>query len=164
MSLFYGYIQIRESARYFFGFPPGLHFRLRYPAGYPEFEFLWLVPAGNRRSRCVFATTCATRPSSGVLSGVVTKESGLSCQRGAFLGPGANDATVGLLAHRSALPAAFLGSGCPSGQIGRRLVAYSCGYSPGFAPEFPFLPRMGHRLRGSLPETGLGVNRRGRLS
>ena len=49
----------------------------------------------------------------GCCRGVVTKESGLSCQRGAFLGPGANDVTAGLQAHRSALSAAFPGQDAP---------------------------------------------------
>ena len=83
-----------------------------------------------------------------------TKESVLSCPRGAFPGPGANDATAGLLAHRSALPAAFPGQDAPVDRLAISSRLTVAGTAPDLHRSSLFCPGWGTVCGGACPEPG----------
>ena len=77
----------------------------------------------------------------------------------------ANDATAGLLAHRSSLQAVFPAPEGPSDLIGRQLLANSCGYSAGFTPASLLAPSYGGTICEHLMlQGGTSVNSCGRAT
>ena len=83
-----------------------------------------------------------------------TKESGLSCPRDAFLGPWVSDVTVGLLTHRSALPAAFLGQDVSVDRLAVGLRLTVAGTAPDLHRNSLFGPGWGTVCGGACPESG----------
>ena len=109
------------------GGPAGLTLALT-QAGFRCAQFDSVAPERVR----IHSYTC-TYSSGGVLSGCRLRRKAVFPVRGCFSRPRANDATAGLSAHRSALPAVFSGRDAPGDRLAvglRRTVA-------GTALDFP---------------------------
>ena len=98
--------------------------------------------------------TCTLLVGRGDVRVSFTKESGLSCPRGAFPGPGANDATAGLLAHRSALSAAFPGQDSSVDRLAISSRLTVAGTAPDLHRSSLFCPGWGTVCGGACPEPG----------
>ena len=106
--------------------------------------------------------TCTLLVGRGAVRVSFAKESGLSCPRGAFPGPGANDATAGLSAHRSALPAAFPGQDVPVDRLTVGLRLTVVGTTPDLPRSSLFGPGWG-TVCGGPARNRARVNRYDRL-
>ena len=102
----------------------------------------------------IHSYTCTLLVGRGAVRVSFAKKSGLSCPRGAFPGPGANDATAGLSAHRSALPAAFPGQDAPVDRLAISSRLTVAGTAPDLHRSSLFCPGWGTVCGGACPEPG----------